>query len=70
MEGWKEVVVTKFKVISWHLPVWTEKMRKTMTNLVVHAHVDGMRLCLCTVATNGPTVHPPDDMQVWRLTME
>jgi hypothetical protein len=25
-------------------------------------HVDGVRLCLCTAATNGPTVHTPGDI--------
>jgi hypothetical protein len=27
---------------------------------------DGVRLCLTTAATNGPTVHPPGDMWAWR----
>jgi hypothetical protein len=25
-------------------------------------HVDGMRLCLLTTATNGPIIQPPDDI--------
>jgi len=31
---------------------------------------DGVRLCLWTAATNGPTVHPPGDMWVWRAMVE
>jgi hypothetical protein len=27
---------------------------------------DGFRLCLRTAATNGPIVHPPGDMLIWR----
>jgi hypothetical protein len=27
-------------------------------------YVDGVRLCLWTVATNGPVVHPPHDIRV------
>jgi hypothetical protein len=27
---------------------------------------DGVRLCLRTAATNGPTVHPPGDNWAWR----
>jgi hypothetical protein len=27
---------------------------------------DGLRLCLRTAATNGPTVHPPGDTWAWR----
>jgi hypothetical protein len=38
----------------------------------VVVHVDKVRLCLCTVATNGPTVHPPGDICVcvWRAMVE
>jgi hypothetical protein len=32
--------------------------------------VDVVRLCLWTAATNGPTIHPPDDIWVWRATVE
>jgi hypothetical protein len=33
-------------------------------------HVDGVRLCLWTAATNGPLVHPPDNVWVWRGKVE
>jgi hypothetical protein len=33
-------------------------------------HVDMLRVCLWTAATNGPIVHPPYDIWVWRATVE
>jgi hypothetical protein len=33
-------------------------------------HVDGVRRCLWTAPTNGPTVHPAGDIWVWRATVE
>jgi len=33
-------------------------------------HVDGVRLCLWTAATNGPTVHYPGDIWAWRTMVE
>jgi hypothetical protein len=33
-------------------------------------HVDGVRLCLWTAATNGPVIHLSDDIWVWRATVE
>jgi hypothetical protein len=33
-------------------------------------HVDGVRLCLWTAATNGPTVHLPGDIWSCRVTVE
>jgi hypothetical protein len=36
----------------------------------VYIHVDGVRLCLLTAASNGPVVHPPDDICVWRAMVE
>jgi len=40
--------------------------------LIVDAynHVDGVRLRLSTVATNGPIVHPPGDIWAWKNTVE
>jgi hypothetical protein len=32
--------------------------------------VDRMRRCIQTAATNGPIVHPPDNIWVWRATVE
>jgi hypothetical protein len=36
----------------------------------VYIHVDGVRLCLLTAASNGPVVHPPDDICVWTAMVE
>jgi hypothetical protein len=33
-------------------------------------HVNGVRLCLWTAATNRPTVHPLDHTRVWTATVE
>jgi hypothetical protein len=33
--------------------------------ILLLVHVDGVRLCLWTAATNGPTVHPQDYIWVW-----
>jgi hypothetical protein len=33
-------------------------------------HIDEVRLCLWTAATNGPTVHPPGDTWAWRTMMK
>jgi hypothetical protein len=32
-------------------------------------HVDVVRLCLRTAATNGPIIHPPGDMWAWRAVV-
>jgi hypothetical protein len=37
--------------------------------LHVHFHGDGVRLCLWTVATNGP-IHHPGDTWVWRAMVK
>jgi hypothetical protein len=39
-------------------------------NIFYVVHVDGVRLCLWTVAFNGPVVHPPDDIWVWRAMVK
>jgi hypothetical protein len=41
-----------------------------VSHRIVDVHVDGMTLRLPTVATTGPVVHPPDDGEVWRATVE
>jgi hypothetical protein len=33
-------------------------------------HIDGVRLCLWTAATNGPAVHPPGDIWARRNMVE
>jgi hypothetical protein len=33
-------------------------------------HIDGVRLCLRTAATERPIVYPPDDIWVLRATVE
>jgi hypothetical protein len=40
-----------------------------MIHFVVIVHVDRVRLCLWTAAINGPILHPPDDIWVWRATV-
>jgi hypothetical protein len=35
-----------------------------------YVHVDGVRRCLWTAATNGPTVHPPCDIRVCTVTVK
>jgi hypothetical protein len=34
------------------------------------AHVDGVRWCPWTAATNRPIVHPPDEIWAWRAMVE
>jgi hypothetical protein len=36
-----------------------------LARLIVHVHVDGVRRCLWTAATNRPIVHPPGDMVIY-----
>jgi hypothetical protein len=38
--------------------------------LLVVVHVDGVRLCLWTAATNRPVVHSRDDIWVWTAMVE
>jgi hypothetical protein len=57
------------------LPVHQEKQSKTNTSNVHIAyahvvHVDKMRLCLRTAATNGRIVHPPGNAWVWTAPVE
>jgi hypothetical protein len=33
-------------------------------------YVKGVRLCLWTAATSGPTVHPPGDLWAWRTMVK
>jgi hypothetical protein len=40
--------------------------RTVVISVVVIVHVNGVRPCLWTATTNGPTVHPPDDIWVSR----
>jgi hypothetical protein len=35
-----------------------------MSLAVFVVYVDGVRLCIWTAASNGATVHPPDDISV------
>jgi hypothetical protein len=36
----------------------------------VDVHVDGVRWCLWTLASNGPILHPAGDIWVWRAMVE
>jgi hypothetical protein len=39
-------------IVRWTLP---------QSQLIHVVHVNGVRLCLWTAASNGPVVYPPDD---------
>jgi hypothetical protein len=39
-------------------------------HIVIVLHVDRVRLCLLTAATNGPIVHPPGGVWTWRVMEE
>jgi hypothetical protein len=53
--------------------LWLQTLRALHSDAllvyIVHVHVDGVRLCLRTAASNRP-VHPPDDKWVWRAKVE
>jgi hypothetical protein len=60
----------------WQLLWWERNVGKSSWNpfelflRTVVVHIDGVRLCLWTVATDGPTVHPPGDIWAWRVMVE
>jgi hypothetical protein len=64
---WGNPRKTSVRIPGLRAEIWTRKLPNTKQKEV---HVDGVRLCLGTAASNGPIVHPPDDMLVWRAMVE
>jgi hypothetical protein len=71
---WNENLFCKWRIISKYY-IYSRygcilSTYLTCNNIWLLVHVYGVRLCLWTVATNGPIVHPPGDTWVWRVMVE
>jgi hypothetical protein len=58
-----------FPLIFWRSRVRISARRPDILTVTV-VYVDGARLCLWTVATNGPIFHRPDYIWVWKAAVE
>jgi hypothetical protein len=59
----------------WHFRfswwrVWRLEPSGMLNRVLDVVHVDGVRLCLWTSATNSPTVHYAGDIWAWRAMVE
>jgi hypothetical protein len=60
-----------FRTVFWFTTMsFHDKPAVSVFNVCVVVHVDGVRLCLWTAATNGYIVHTPDDIWIWSATVE
>jgi hypothetical protein len=50
--------------------IYTLVIQQTKWDSENYVHVDGVRICLWTAATIGPTVCSLGDIRVWRATVE